>query len=835
MAKALEDLLRTCTVRVTGGPHPGAGFFVAPGKVLTCVHVIGDGHGLTVRWERDGADPLEAPVSGLTAVLDAGGRPIPALARDYPDIAVLEVDGLDGHPCVSIDVEWPSQDDTFQVFGYPREGGSELLTSAKLTYRGPKGTAPTIFLDLASDRVRGGMSGAAVLNLRTGGVCGIIVASKDTASPNGALAIPWSAVDADLVEVLAANQAFHRTDQQWNAATAARRDLLRFRLPRVVSHFAGRDDLLTRLDAALRQDNAGVITQSISGLGGVGKTQLAAAYVTEHHVEYDIAAWIRAEDGGIADLASLAVALGLPVTDRTPPERADDALAYLAGTRRRWLLVLDNVPGPRALTKLPVSGQGRVLVTSRHRGGYGDFGPELPVGVFDPGTARDYLLSRTGRSSAESSDADAVAFALGCLPLALAHAGAYCASGTGVPFREYLALLENLPSQDLFDSSPEIFYQDTVAATWRTSINSAKILAPLARPALEMAAFLAPDAIPRSFFSVLADNSAAARKLVIDALTALNRYSLFTLDNPQVGVHRLLQKVIRDQLPDSAQSAAVRHALAAVERGLPADPELPATWPQWQELLPHILALADIDAVAALDATRLVKILNQACDFLFYAGFTRETADLAAQTVTTAETRLRPDDPDILTARENLAACYWSAGRIADAVTIQEQVAGQREHVLGPDHPDTLNALNNLANSYRSAGRFADAIATLEKVAAERERVLGPDHRDTLTACANLAASYQSAGRTADAIALKEQVAAERERVLGPDHPDTLTARANLAVSYWSADRTTEAITVLESATIECERVLGRDHPTTVRNRGRLTEWKAHRDGNRAD
>ena len=54
MADRLEDLLRGCTVRVTGGPMPGAGFFVAPGKVLTCVHVIGDSAALVVRWERDG-------------------------------------------------------------------------------------------------------------------------------------------------------------------------------------------------------------------------------------------------------------------------------------------------------------------------------------------------------------------------------------------------------------------------------------------------------------------------------------------------------------------------------------------------------------------------------------------------------------------------------------------------------------------------------------------------------------------------------------------------------------------------------------------------------------
>jgi hypothetical protein len=108
MADELEDLLRSCTVRVTGGPAPGAGFFVAPGKVLTCVHEIGDSTALVVSWERDGKPTIETSVTGRVVVLAGGGRPIPALDRDYPDIAVLEVGGLEGHPCVRIDPEWPS-------------------------------------------------------------------------------------------------------------------------------------------------------------------------------------------------------------------------------------------------------------------------------------------------------------------------------------------------------------------------------------------------------------------------------------------------------------------------------------------------------------------------------------------------------------------------------------------------------------------------------------------------------------------------------------------------------------------------------------------------------
>ena len=286
-------------------------------------------------------------------------------------------------------------------------------------------------------------------------------------------------------------------------APTSLRNPIRFRLPRVARHFTGREELLSQLETVLAERRAGVITQMISGLGGVGKTQ-AAAYVKAHSEDFDIAAWVRAEDGGIADLVELAGALANPtggripaisVQGRTPSERLSDVLTFLSNTDQRWLLVLDNVPGPEALERIPSSGHGRVLVTSRHRGGYDAFGDELPVDVFDAATACRYLLARSGRTN-EEADAETVATALGCLPLALSHAGAYCAAGAGVSFREYLELLESLPSQDMFDTSPDVFYQHTVAATWNTSISAAQERAQLARRALQMISYRPPRRFP---------------------------------------------------------------------------------------------------------------------------------------------------------------------------------------------------------------------------------------------------------------------------------------------------------------------------------------------------
>ena len=79
-----------------------------------------------------------------------------------------------------------------------------------------------------------------------------------------------------------------------------------------------------------------------------------------------------------------------------------------------------------------------------------------------------------------------------------------------------------------------------------------------------------------------------------------------------------------------------------------------------------------------------------------------------------------------MTARNNLALAYLSAGRIPDAVAIFERNLADRERVLGSDHPDTLKALNNLASAQQSAGRTREATALFEQTLADTLRLLGP-------------------------------------------------------------------------------------------------------------
>ena len=94
--------------------------------------------------------------------------------------------------------------------------------------------------------IKPGMSGAAVLNLRPESVCGVVVASKHPARPDGALAVPGLLVAQDLDQVFAANRAFHVKGPAMGGCGGISPRALRFRLPRVVAHFTGRDELLAQ-------------------------------------------------------------------------------------------------------------------------------------------------------------------------------------------------------------------------------------------------------------------------------------------------------------------------------------------------------------------------------------------------------------------------------------------------------------------------------------------------------------------------------------------------------------------------------------------------------------
>jgi tetratricopeptide (TPR) repeat protein len=160
------------------------------------------------------------------------------------------------------------------------------------------------------------------------------------------------------------------------------------------------------------------------------------------------------------------------------------------------------------------------------------------------------------------------------------------------------------------------------------------------------------------------------------------------------------------------------------------------------------------------------------------------------------------------------AIAYWR--------TVIEASGRARDRADGDAATPLHEYLDHLAAAYQVNGRTDLAISALADSLREREEALGPGHPDTLTARSLLARTCQAANRTEEALPHFERTLAGREWVLGPDHPDTLTARSDLAGAYRAVGRLADSITVYRRTLSDQELILGEDHPVTAATRGGL-------------
>ena len=592
---------------------------------------------------------------------------------------------------------------------------------------------------------------------------------------------------------------------------------------------AGRKELLAELDARLAGGGgAGPRLVALRGLGGAGKTSMAVEYAYRHLGEVGVAWQFGAEDATVlaAGFAELAAQLGAQDL-AGPQDPVASVQAVLAASPEEWLLVFDNAPDRAAVELfLPPDGPGRVLVTSRNVAW--PPGQALDVPMLALEAAAGFLITRTGDPDEQA--AGELATELGGLPLALEQAGAYV-QASGGSLAGYLALFRKRRPELLARGEPT-GYDSTVAATWSLAFTDLEKSAPLAVGLLRLLACMAPEPVPLGLLlqprpgvaEGLADEVAAVVLLLDDELAAgdavavLRRYSLVSpAGKGLVQVHRLVQAVTADQMPEDLAWAWRQAAAAVIEAAIPDDPERPDTWPTYAALLPHA------EAALAAGSTGMAQIAI----YLGSSGSYVAARELLRGIVEERARVLGPEHPNTLTVRANLA--FWT-GEAGDAAGARDQYAALlpiEERVLGPEHQDTLATRVTLAYYTGEAGDAAGARDQYLALLPIEERVLGPEHQYTLGSRANLA---RFTGRAGDAAGARDQYAALlpiRERVLGAQHPDTLDTRAGLARCTGEAGDATGARDQYAALLPIRERVLGPEHPDTLDTRAGLARFTA--------
>jgi Trypsin-like peptidase domain len=175
-----DEELSRCTVRVLAvnskGSSFGTGFFVAPGQIMTCAHVVGSEAATDIRIEWRGNE-YKVKVRQLV--------PNPVPTNDvYPDLAILKV-AIKDHPVVVLD-EAVRITDVLYTFGYsdfqPHGVGTTAAMDGDARY-GESGDHR--LLKFKNGQFRPGLSGSPLLNTRTERVCGILKTSRDENSDLG--------------------------------------------------------------------------------------------------------------------------------------------------------------------------------------------------------------------------------------------------------------------------------------------------------------------------------------------------------------------------------------------------------------------------------------------------------------------------------------------------------------------------------------------------------------------------------------------------------------------------------------------------------------------------
>jgi tetratricopeptide (TPR) repeat protein len=592
--------------------------------------------------------------------------------------------------------------------------------------------------------------------------------------------------------------------------------------------FVGRGEELLQIAAALRGGDTTVALGQVvasTGLGGLGKTQLAVEFVHRYGRFFAGGAfWLS-----FASAEEVPLQVGAcagPDFEMRPLEervrRVKDA--WQSATPR--LLVFDNCEEEALLDAWrPTSGGCRVLVTSRRPHWSPTLGVSaLPLDLLPRPDSIKLLCRYRPDLECDNPGLDAIAAELGDLPLALHLAGSYLrAYRTEVSLDGYLAELRrsdvvqhaSLLGAGLDDSISPTHHVQDVAQTFALCLGRLDREREVDRVAIALLARMAcmapGEPVPRDLLATTLEEVEA--HLRSDGLRRLSAVGLVEEGEGWLRLHRLLPHFVRHEgLGPDARPAVTQALIAcgnAAEHGR-------LTRLALVRVIPHLVEVAGATVGGTGDEQLAAELCNAAGRALQYAGDLRAARPWYERAQAIREQSLGLDHPDTAWSLNNLGELLVEQGELDAARPLLERALAIRERVLGPDHRDTAATLHELAFLLRTQGELAVARRLYERALAIWERAVGPDHPRTASSLNGLGALHRDLGNLAAAKHLYERALAIRERVMGATHPDTAMSLNGLGSLLGAQGNLEAAKPLLERALAIREQSLGLDHPDTA-------------------
>lgn len=640
--------------------------------------------------------------------------------------------------------------------------------------------------------------------------------------------------------------------------------------------FVGRDDDLRKVAKLLRDGKEAVV---ISGIGGLGKTQLAVELAYRYGRFFMGGVfWVSCTDRALIrdEVAACGGPGALGLFQKTDGLTIDEQVKLV---QRAWarnipcLIIFDNCENDQVFATHRPYGHGcRILVTSRSDQW------DTPLNVIQHPLnvlTRDasIALLRRHRADLSEQDADSIAHELGDLPLALHLAGSYLAYFQRVITSEvYLKQLQQ-PSvlEHASMQGKGARYQPTdrelhVARAFALTFDRLNLNDPIDALALALLTRVACLAPGERFLRLLLastvsnDTDATTVEEAIYRLTALGL--LETSGEDALKMHRLLVDFVRSRVSVAEAESVVEEALITIvepllgaghiDRVLPfgthlqfvtkntekrVDKRASILWNllgyyfylsgdylQAKTAFEHALAIEE--NIYTSNNIETVENINNLATVVRLLGDNETARSLYERALLIREQHLGPEHPKLPINLNNLALVLRNLGELEKAKALSERALAISKKTLAPNHPQLASRLNNLAKIIEDMGDYKQAQSLYEQARTICEEQLGINHPNTIAAINNLAMLHDKLEEYELAESYYKQALTLGEAKLDPHHPQLATLHQNFGMMLIRRGDYNTAYSHIECALYIREKRLGEEHPDTQISKKTLTALK---------
>lgn len=534
----------------------------------------------------------------------------------------------------------------------------------------------------------------------------------------------------------------------------------------------------------------------VSGLGGIGKTQLVREYVNQNMARYDSnVIWINGDKEESISETFKALAndtleistVGANGIEKNITSIVEEVYDYFSG--KNVLFVYDNVESMESISKFLLLGRSEknarpyVLVTSRvqhwHKGI-----AVIQLREWQPHEAIDFVSAVLDVNAQENLDVKLLVEDLQYFPLALRQATSYISykDDTIANYRDkYAKQKKQLLDSKLFQNSASK-YTETTFTTWNITMKSIEQdteLGSLAMQILNTIAYFHADNISRESLIHLADDATKGSidrgslgkyfiQLVVSevfSLPAIYPTSSNDRKKPAVDKEDLLESAVSLLINYSMITSQERQTILSIHRVV-------------QDVIQVSLKAKDEERKVLQNALRLVEKLMQRIRHttharsvfqhsLQYPHLVREFCELPNAILMNLITSEMKEDAPIFV----------------------NQFMEKFETILGSNHPVLGKIAYHLR--YVKAYHFSRSLSInetghrmYEELHQMRAEQFGQHDVDTLIVKFEIGQIFLRMGKVREAFTILEEANQQIELKLGVGHPQTLATEELIAVSY---------------------------------------------------